>query len=56
MKSNVTKAFRKRLDRLPVAVQEQADKVYELWREDPCHNSSHLDINRVLHSANLNVG
>lgn len=39
MKSSVTKAFRKRLDRLPAAVQEQADKAYELWREDPYHNS-----------------
>ncbi len=39
MKSSVTKAFRKCLDRLPASVQEQADKAYELWREDPYHNS-----------------
>lgn len=45
MKSSVTKAFRKRLDRLPVAVQEQADKAYELWRKDPHHNS--LQFKRV---------
>ena len=45
MKSSVTKAFRKRLDRLPVTVQEQANKAYELWREDPYHNS--LQFKRV---------
>lgn len=39
MKSSVTKTFRKRLNQLPVTVQEQAEKVYELWREDPYHNS-----------------
>lgn len=45
MKSSVTKAFRKRLDRLSVGVQEQADKAYELWREDSYHNS--LQFKRV---------
>lgn len=39
MKSSVTKSFRKRLTRLPLSVQEQAEKTYELWREDPYHNS-----------------
>ena len=45
MKSSVTKTFRKRLNQLPVTVQEQAEKVYELWREDPYHNS--LQFKRV---------
>jgi mRNA-degrading endonuclease RelE of RelBE toxin-antitoxin system len=39
MKSSVTKTFRKRLNQLPTSVQEQAEKAYELWREDPYHNS-----------------
>ena len=39
MKSSVTKAFRKKLDGLPVSVQEQAAKAYALWRSDPYHNS-----------------
>jgi mRNA-degrading endonuclease RelE of RelBE toxin-antitoxin system len=39
MKSSVTKTFRKKLEELPVSVQEQAEKAYQLWREDPYHNS-----------------
>jgi len=38
MKSSVTKTFRKRLNQLPAAVQEQAERAYELWQEDPHHN------------------
>ena len=45
MKSSVTKTFRKQLDRLPASVREQAEKAYELWREDPYHNS--LQFKRV---------
>lgn len=45
MKSSVTKAFRKKLDRLPASVQEQAAKTYELWSSDPNHNS--LQFKRV---------
>ena len=37
MKSSVTKGFRKRLDRLPKEVQEQAGRAYALWRSDPYH-------------------
>jgi hypothetical protein len=37
MKSSVTKGFRKRLDRLPKEVQEQAARAYALWRSDPYH-------------------
>lgn len=39
MKSSVTKTFRKQLEELPTSVQEQAEKAYQLWREDPYHNS-----------------
>lgn len=39
MKSSVTNAFRKRLNQLPVSVQQQATKAYQLWRLDPYHNS-----------------
>ncbi len=39
MKSSVTKAFRKKLERLPVLVKDQATKAYVLWRSDPYHNS-----------------
>lgn len=39
MKSSVTKEFRKRLERLPAAVQEQAARAYALWRSDPYHPS-----------------
>lgn len=45
MKSSVTKTFRKQLNQLPTSVQEQAEKVYELWREDPYHKS--LQFKRV---------
>lgn len=34
MKSSVTKDFRKRLDQLPVTVQEQATRAYTLWRSE----------------------
>lgn len=39
MKSSVTKAFRKKLDGLPILVQEQAAKAYELWQSNPYHSS-----------------
>ncbi len=45
MKSSLTKTFCKRLNQLPLSVQEQAEKAYELWREDPYHNS--LQFKRV---------
>jgi mRNA-degrading endonuclease RelE of RelBE toxin-antitoxin system len=45
MKSSVTKTFRKRLNDLPVSVQEQAAKAYELWQDDPYHPS--LQFKRV---------
>lgn len=45
MKSHVTKDFRLRLDRLPVAVREQARRAYACWRTDPYHPG--LDFKRV---------
>jgi hypothetical protein len=45
MKSSVTKSFRKMLHALPAFVQEQADKAYALWQEDPYHSS--LQFKRV---------
>ncbi len=45
MKSSVTKSFRKRLGDLPASVQEQANKAYALWQEDPYHPS--LQFKRV---------
>ncbi|XHX76407.1 MAG: type II toxin-antitoxin system RelE/ParE family toxin [Stenomitos frigidus ULC029] len=45
MKLSVTKTFRKRLNQLPATVQEQAEKAYALWLEDPYHTS--LQFKRV---------
>ncbi len=45
MKSTLTRTFRKELRQLPESVQEQAEKAYVLWREDPYHNS--LQFKRV---------
>ncbi|MCC5896794.1 MAG: hypothetical protein JJU32_02610 [Phormidium sp. BM_Day4_Bin.17] len=45
MKSSVTKSFRKRLGSLPTSVQEQANRAYVLWQQDPYHPS--LQFKRV---------
>lgn len=45
MKSSTTQDFRKRLNQLPISVQEQANKAYALWRTDPHHPS--LQFKRV---------
>ncbi|MEK6285261.1 MAG: hypothetical protein AABO57_05930 [Acidobacteriota bacterium] len=45
MRSRATKQFRKLLEQLPRAIQEQADRAYELWRTDPYHPS--LQFKRV---------
>jgi hypothetical protein len=59
VKSSVTKEFRKHLDQLPVAVQEQADRAYALWRSDPNHPS--LEFKRVsrrqqIYSVRVGIG
>ena len=45
MKSSTTGEFRKRLNQLPISVREQANKAYELWRDNPYHPS--LQFKRV---------
>lgn len=45
MKSSVTKSFRKWLGGLPTSVQEQANRAYVLWQQDPYHPS--LQFKRV---------
>jgi hypothetical protein len=59
MKSSVTKEFRKKLDSLPVEVQEQAGRVYALWQDDPYHTS--LEFERVsrrqpIYSVRIGIG
>ena len=58
MKSSVTKSFRTRLESLPASVQEQADKAYALWQENPYHPS--LQFKRVsqkqpIYSARISI-
>ncbi|MEZ2276407.1 MAG: hypothetical protein ACBR12_05775 [Microcoleus sp.] len=58
MKSSVTKSFRTRLESLPASVQEQADKAYALWQENPDHPS--LQFKRVsqkqpIYSARVSI-
>jgi hypothetical protein len=48
MRSRTTKAFWHCYDRLPEAVQKQAAKAFQLWRQDATHAS--LAFKRV-HSA-----
>ena len=58
MKSSVTRSFRTRLESLPASVQEQADKAYALWQDDPYHPS--LQFKRVsqkqpIYSARISI-
>jgi hypothetical protein len=48
LNSSVTKAFRKRLEQLPIEAQEQAARAYSLWRSEPFHPS--LQFKRVSSS------
>jgi len=59
VKSSITKEFREQLDRLLTAVQEQAAKVYALWRTDPYHPS--LQFKRIsqrqpIYSVRIGIG
>ena len=59
MKSSITKEFRKRLDLLPAAVREQAERAYRLWKSDPFHAS--LEFKRVsqrqpIYSVRIGIG
>ncbi|MBE9200783.1 MULTISPECIES: hypothetical protein [unclassified Nodularia (in: cyanobacteria)] len=58
MKSSVTKTFRQQFAQIPLSVQEQATKVYSLWRSDPYHHS--LQFKRVsqrqpIYSARVGI-
>ena len=59
MKSRITRNFRKLFEQLPLAVQEQADRAYKLWRKDPHHSS--LQFKRVsqrqpIYSVRVGIG
>ncbi len=59
MKSHVTKEFRKRLEKLPQDVQQQAIRGYRLWRTNPHHSS--LQFKRVnqrqpIYSVRVGIG
>ncbi len=58
MKSSVTKAFRKKLEKLPSTIQDQATKSYALWQSDPYHNSLHfkrISQSQAIYSARVNL-
>ncbi len=42
MKSKLMKGFRKRFDRLPADIQDQAKAAYRLWKVDPYYPSLHF--------------
>ncbi|MEK7793443.1 MAG: hypothetical protein AAB353_02890 [Candidatus Hydrogenedentota bacterium] len=59
MKSSVTNRFRKLLSLLPLDVQRQADRAFNLWRTDPYRNS--LQFKRVnaregVYSVRVGIG
>jgi mRNA-degrading endonuclease RelE of RelBE toxin-antitoxin system len=59
VKSSVTKDFRKQLNHLPQATQEQAARAFRLWRSDPYHPS--LQFKRVspwqpIYSVRIGIG
>jgi hypothetical protein len=59
VKSSVTKDFRKRLDQLPGAAQEQADRAYVLWRSDPFHPSlrfKRVSPSQPIYSVRIGMG
>lgn len=59
MKSSVTKSFREQLDALPVDVQEQAERVYTLWRSEPYHPSLQFKLvsrQQSIYSVRIGIG
>ena len=59
MRSRVTRDFRRRLDGLPLAVQEQASRAYRLWRADPNHPSlqfKRLNRRQPIYSVRVGIG
>jgi hypothetical protein len=59
VKSSVTKEFRRRLERLPTSVQEQAVRAYVLWRSNPYHNSfqfKRVSQRQPIYSVRIGIG
>jgi len=59
LKSSVSKEFRKKLDHLPAAIQEQAARAYALWRSDPHHPSlqfKRVSPNQPVYSVRIGIG
>jgi hypothetical protein len=59
LKSSVSKDFRKKLDQLPSATQEQAARAYALWRSDPYHPSlqfKRVSSNQPIYSVRIGIG
>jgi hypothetical protein len=57
--SRTTKQFRKALQNLPPRIQRQAKKAYQLWQQDPHHQS--LQFKRVhpvkpIYSVRVAIG
>ena len=58
MKSRLTKGFRKRFDRLPVDIQDQAKAAYRLWKVDPYYPSLHfkrIDPEEPIYSVRIGL-
>ena len=58
MKSRLTKGFRKRFDRLPADIQNQANAAYRLWKVDPYYPSLHfkrIDPEEPIYSVRIGL-
>jgi hypothetical protein len=59
LKSSVSKEFRKKLEQLPAAIQEQAARAYALWRSDPHHPSlqfKKVSSSQPVYSVRIGIG
>jgi hypothetical protein len=59
LKSSISKEFRKRLDQLPAAIQEQAARAYALWRSNPHHPSlqfKKVSPSQPVYSVRIGIG
>ena len=58
MKSGLTRGFRKRFDRLPTDIQEQAKAAYRLWKADPYYPSlqfKRIDPEEPIYSVRIGL-
>jgi hypothetical protein len=58
VKSRLTKGFRKRFDRLPADIQNQANAAYRLWKVDPYYPSLHfkrIDPEEPIYSVRIGL-